>query len=116
MALDLPPRRPDDAPQFVDPLARLALAARKLCEDCSFFVRQILAHGGDEQDAPGQPTVAAQRGAQEMPIAQSPAHRDQRCHVRLLPTLALATGSAAAAVSEVVIPSWDSPGPVVAVR
>ena len=109
----------DDAPQFVDPLARLALAARKLCEDCSFFVRQSLAHGGDEQDAPAQPTVAAQRGAQEMPIAQSPAHRDERRHVRLLTPLALAAGSAAEAVSEAAspaMPSWAFPGPVVAVR
>ena len=48
----------DDAPQFGDPLARLALAASKFGEDRSFFVRQNLAHGRDEQDAPGQPTVA----------------------------------------------------------
>ena len=48
----------DDAPQFVDPLARLTLAASKLGKDRSFFVRQILAHGGDEQDAPGEPTTS----------------------------------------------------------
>jgi hypothetical protein len=36
----------DDAPQFVNPLARLALTASQLGEDRPFFVRQGLAHGG----------------------------------------------------------------------
>jgi hypothetical protein len=42
----------NDAPQFVDPLARLVLAASKLGEDRPFFVRQSLAHRGCQQDSP----------------------------------------------------------------
>ena len=51
----------NDAPQFIDPFARLTLAASELGEDHLLFVRQRLAHGGNEQDTPGQPTVAERR-------------------------------------------------------
>ena len=108
----------DDAPQFVDPLARLAPTASKLGEDRPLFVRQSLAHGGDEQDTPGQPTVAAQHCAQEMPVAQGPAHGDERRHGRLSTTWPPAAVSAADAVSEAATarrPSWDFPA-AVAVR
>jgi hypothetical protein len=45
----------DDAPQLVDALAPFALAASELGEDRPLFVRQGLAHGGDEQDTATAP-------------------------------------------------------------
>ena len=85
--LDLPPRRPDDAPQFGDPFSRLALASPvSLCKDRSFFVRQTLAlMAGDEQDAPGQPAIPPKRrGSPRDSYRSEPgACVDERRHVCL---------------------------------
>ncbi len=99
----------DDAPQFVDPLARLTLAASKLGEDRPLGVRQSLAHGGDKQDTPGQPTVAAQRSAQEMLVAQGPARGDERRHARLLTTLAAGGCFGCGCAATAPRPSWNFP-------
>lgn len=76
----MPPRRPDDAPELVDGLQRLALAACEALEDDALVVAQRLAANRDEQHTPGGPTVAAEKVPEQVGPAQGLAHGDQLAH------------------------------------
>src|SRR5262249_56029411 len=53
-----------------DRLAALALALGELLEDDALVVGQSLAHGRDQQHAPGQPTVARENVSEQRRIAK----------------------------------------------